>query len=84
MITKKINKIQDVKCATFGYKLKVFILSADLQMVASSVTARQGHTSCVTQRLVLPTRLITEHSSVLNTTANRSEGGTTPGGRTPE
>lgn len=51
-------------------------------MVGNSVKAPQDPTNFVKLKIVLPTQLTTEHSSVQSLTANSSEDGSTPGGHT--
>ncbi len=53
-------------------------------MEGNSVKAPPDRTNFVTLRIVPPTQLTTEHSSVPSTTASSSEDGTTPGGHTHE
>lgn len=58
--------------------------SADLHMEGSSVRAPPGRTNFATLRIVPPTPLTTERSSVLSSTANSSGDGTTAGDHTVE
>lgn len=58
--------------------------SADQHTEGSFAKAPPSRTSCATQLIAPPTRRTTERNSVQSSTANSSEDGTTPGGRTPK